>query len=435
MKQIGVGVLGFGTVGAGVVDGLFTNRELMTQRLGVDIVLRKVADLDITTDRGIQVPDGILTTDAESVLHDPAIDIIVELIGGTGIAKRFMLEALNAGKSVVTANKKLLAEYGEEIFNAAEANGVDIYFGASVGGGIPVIRVLREGLAGNRIETIHGILNGTCNYILTRMEQEGLPFDEVLKDAQKAGYAEADPSLDIDGYDTAHKAAILASLAYGFHVPMSSIMVEGIRNLSGTDVQYASQLGYRIKLLATIKADNDEIEVGVHPTLVPFSHMLASVNNVCNAAMIRGDLSGDTLYYGRGAGRAPTASTVIGDIGDIARNLLLGKPRYTRALNAANAGKIKVRAPEAVVSRFYVRLMVSDKAGALGQFTTILGRYGVSIQAATQREPITTGTVSTGFVPVVMLIHPTPDAALTEALAEVLKTGVIGEPPVKLRVL
>ena len=435
MKQIGVGVLGFGTVGAGVVEGLLKNRDLMAQRLGVDIVLRKVADLDITTDRGVTVPDGILTTDAASVLHDPAIDIIVELIGGTGIAKTFMLEALNAGKSVVTANKKLLAEYGDEIFNAAAANGVDIYFGASVGGGIPIIRVLREGLAGNRIETIHGILNGTCNYILTRMEQEGLPFDVVLKAAQEAGYAEADPSLDIDGFDTAHKAAILASLAYGFPVPMSSIQVEGIRNLSGIDVQYASQLGYRIKLLATIKHHDSEVEVSVHPTLVPLTHMLASVNNVFNAAMVRGDLSGDTLSYGRGAGRAPTASTVIGDIGDIAHNLALGKPRYGRAINNANAGKIAMRAPEAVVSRFYVRLMVSDKAGALGQFTTILGRHGVSIQAASQLEPISPEAVSSGFVPVVMLIHPTPDAALSEALEEVLQSGVIGEKPVKLRVL
>ena len=216
MKQIGVGILGFGTVGAGVADGLLKHRDVMARRLGVDIVLRKIADLDITTDRGIQVPADILTTDAAATIRDPEIQIVVETIGGTGVAKKFVLEALNAKKCVVTANKKLLAECGREIFEAAKANGVDIYFGASVGGGIPIIRVLREGLAGNDIESIHGILNGTCNYILTRMENEGLPFDAVLKDAQKLGYAEANPSLDIDGFDTAHKACILAALAFGF---------------------------------------------------------------------------------------------------------------------------------------------------------------------------------------------------------------------------
>ena len=244
MKQIGVGILGFGTVGAGVADGLLKHRDVMAKRLGVDIVLRKIADLDITTDRGIQVPEGVLTTDAKGVLSDPEIDIVVETIGGTGVAKTFVLEALNGGKCVVTANKKLLAEHGREIFETAAKNDVDIYFGASVGGGIPIIRVLREGLAGNEIESIHGILNGTCNYILTRMENEGLPFESVLKDAQKLGYAEANPSLDIDGFDTAHKACILAALAYGFQPGVDQVQVEGIRNLDGADVKYAADFGY-----------------------------------------------------------------------------------------------------------------------------------------------------------------------------------------------
>ncbi|MBQ9431823.1 MAG: homoserine dehydrogenase [Kiritimatiellae bacterium] len=433
MKQIGVGLLGFGTVGAGVAEGLLSNRELLSQRLGVDIVLRKIADLDVTTDRGIKIPEGMLTTDAMSVIHDPEIQIIVELIGGTGIAKKFVLEAINSGKSVVTANKKLLAEYGGEIFGAAAEKQVDIYFGASVGGGIPIIRVLREGLSGNRIETIHGILNGTCNYILTRMEHEGLPFDEVLKAAQEAGYAEADPSLDIDGFDTAHKATILASLAYGFYVPLKSVEVEGIRNLSGIDVQYAAQFGYRIKLLATIKSGDGEVEVGVHPTLVPMNHMLASVNGVFNAAMIRGDLSGDTLYYGRGAGRAPTASTVIGDIGDIARNLTFDRPRYAQAVCTANTGKYQMRPAEKEVSRFYIRLMVSDRAGALATFTASLGRHGVSVLAATQKETIS--NVNNGFVPVVVLTHPATVEAVETALHEILVSGVVSEEPVKLRVL
>ena len=309
MKQIGVGILGFGTVGAGVADGLLKHRDVMAKRLGVDIVLRKIADLDITTDRGINVPSDILTTDAKGVLADPGIDIIVETIGGTGIAKTFVLEALNNGKCVVTANKKLLAEHGREIFETAAKNDVDIYFGASVGGGIPIIRVLREGLAGNEIESIHGILNGTCNYILTRMENEGLPFDVVLKDAQKLGYAEANPSLDVDGFDTAHKACILAALAYGFQPTLDQVQVEGIRNLAGADVKYAADLGYRIKLLACVAKDGDEVEVGVHPTLIPFSHMLANVNDAFNAAYVKGDMSDYTMYYGRGAGRAPISPT------------------------------------------------------------------------------------------------------------------------------
>ena len=246
MREIGVGILGFGTVGAGTAEGLLRNGELLSRRLGVKVVLRRIADLDTTTDRGIAIPEGMLVSDAQSVINDPEIDIIVELIGGTGVARKFILAALDAGKSVVTANKKLLAEYGDEIFSKAEAKGVDIYFGAAVGGGIPIIRVLREGLAGNQIRSIDGILNGTCNYILTRMENEGLPFDEVLKAAQTAGFAEADPTLDIDGWDTAHKAAILASLAYGFHLPLSEMSVSGIRGLHGADVRYAHELGYRI---------------------------------------------------------------------------------------------------------------------------------------------------------------------------------------------
>ncbi len=435
MKQIGVGLIGFGTVGAGVVDGLQRNRKVMAQRLGVETVLKRIADVDITTDRGVKVDPALLTTDAMTIINDPAIQIVVELIGGTGVAKTFVLAALNAGKSVVTANKKLLAECGEEIFGAAEKNGVDIYFGASVGGGIPIIRVLREGLAGNEIQSIHGILNGTCNYILTRMEREGLPFAKVLKEAQKAGYAEADPALDIDGLDTAHKAVILASLAYGFHVPLDQVLVEGIRNLSGMDVKFAAEFGYRIKLLAVVKRDAGEVEVRVHPTLVPLTHMLASVNQVFNAAMVHGDLSGDTLYYGRGAGREPTASTVIGDIGDIARNLMSGRSRYRRGVCTANQGQLRVRPAAEIVSRYYVRLMVLDKAGSLGTMTTILGRHGVSILAATQQEPPAELAADAGYVPVVILTHPAKGAEMDAALREIRAAGVLNEEPVKLRMI
>ena len=430
MKKIGVGILGFGTVGAGVADGLLKHREVMAARLGVDIELKRVADLDITTDRGVAVPDGVLTTDAAAAVADPDVNIVVETIGGTGIAKKLVLDALNAKKCVVTANKKLLAEHGREIFDTAAANGVDIYFGAAVGGGIPIIRVLREGLAGNHIESIHGILNGTCNYILTRMENEGLPFDEVLKDAQRLGYAEADPSLDIDGFDTAHKACILAALAYGFQPALGDVNVEGIRNLSGTDVKYAADFGCRIKLLAVVAKDGDEVEVGVHPTLIPFSHMLANVNDAFNAVMVNGDMSDRTMYYGRGAGRLPTASTVVGDIGDIARNLAHGETRYTRAAPSYAEGSVRLKAAGDIVSKYYVRFMVADRPGAFGTIATILGKHGVSISAATQKE-----SGDSGFVPVVALMHRAKTSALDAALAEIMAAGVVSEDPVRLRMI
>ena len=431
MKEIGVGILGFGTVGAGVADGLLRHREVMAKRLGVDIVLRKIADLDITTDRGIAVPKEVLTTDAAATIADPSIQIVVETIGGTGIAKKFVLDALNAKKCVVTANKKLLAEYGKEIFDTARANDVDIYFGASVGGGIPIIRVLREGLAGNDIESIHGILNGTCNYLLTRMENEGLPFDDVLKDAQKLGYAEANPSLDIDGFDTAHKACILSALAYGFQPTLDQVQVEGIRSLSGTDVKYAADFGYRIKLLACVAKDGDEVEVGVHPTLIPFTHMLANVNDAFNAAMVKGDMSDYTMYYGRGAGRAPTASTVVGDIGDIARNLAHDETRYARGVPDYAEGKIKLRAAGDIVSKFYLRFMVADKPGAFGTIASTLGKHGVSISAASQKS----GNVGNEPVPVVVLTHAAKASAVEAALTEIKASGAIGADPVKLRMI
>jgi len=430
MKEIGVGILGFGTVGAGVADGLLKHREVMAARIGVDIALRRIADLDITTDRGVAVPDGVLTTDAAAVVADPEVQIVVETIGGTGIAKKLVLDALNAKKCVVTANKKLLAEHGREIFDTAAANNVDIYFGASVGGGIPIIRVMREGLAGNEIESIHGILNGTCNYILTRMENEGLPFDDVLKDAQRLGYAEANPSLDIDGFDTAHKACILAALAYGFQPSLEDVQVEGIRNLSGTDVKYAADFGYRIKLLAVVAKDGEEVEVGVHPTLIPLSHMLAGVNDAFNAAMVKGDMSDYTMYYGRGAGRLPTASTVVGDVCDIARNLAHGETRYRRAAPSYADGKVGLKAAGDIVSKYYVRFMVADRPGAFGTIATILGKHGVSISAATQKE-----SGDSGFVPVVALMHRAKTSALDAALKEIMAAGVVSEDPVRLRMI
>ena len=342
-----------------------------------------------------------------------------------------MLEALGNGKCVVTANKKLLAEHGREIFETAAKNDVDIYFGASVGGGIPIIRVLREGLAGNEIESIHGILNGTCNYILTRMENEGLPFENVLKDAQKLGYAEANPSLDIDGFDTAHKACILAALAYGFQPGVDQVQVEGIRNLDGADVKYAADFGYRIKLLAVVAKDGAEVEVGVHPTLIPFSHMLANVNDAFNAAYVKGDMSDYTMYYGRGAGRAPTASTVIGDIGDIARNLAYDETRYARGVPNYAEGKVRLRAAGDIRSKYYLRFMLADRPGAMGVVASALGKHGVSISALSQKES-SEGNLP---VPVVAMTRVAKASDIDAALAEIKAAGVTGEDPVKLRVL
>ncbi len=430
MKTIGVGILGFGTVGAGVAEGLIKNRGLIASRLGVDIELRGIGDLDITTDRGITVDKSILRADAMEVINNPTVDIVVELIGGCGVAKKFVLAALDAGKPVVTANKKLLAECGSEIFAKAAEKNVDIYFGASVGGGIPIIRVLREGLIGNAINHIYGILNGTCNYILTRMENEGKPFDEVLADAQRLGYAEANPSLDIDGFDTAHKALILAALSYGVQLPIDSIHVEGIRGLNGCDVSYARDLGYKIKLLATVARDGNDIEVFVAPTLVPTDHMLASVSGVFNAAMVNGDMSDNTLYYGRGAGRAPTASTVVGDIADVARNLADGEVRHPQIIPTADQG-LRLRSADEMKHAFYIRLNVVDTPGSLGKFTTILGDHNVSIDAVIQQQAADKSTA----VPVVILTHIAKEADVKAALQEIQASGVITEAPVSFRII
>lgn len=434
MKQIGVGILGFGTVGAGVADGLLRNRETFAKRLGVDVVLKKIADLDIERDRGVKVPREVLTTDAMEAINDPEIQIIVELIGGTGIAKKLILSAIAAGKNVVTANKKLLSESGREIFEAATAAGVDIYFGAAVGGGIPIIRSLREGLAGNEIESMKGILNGTCNYILTRMIREGAAFAQVLADAQKLGFAEADPTLDIDGWDTAHKASLLASLAYSIPVDPHKIEVKGIRNLSNVDVVYAGKLGYSIKLLAQIDRVGDQVAVGVYPTLIPEEHMLSAVNGVFNAVMVHGDLSDDLMFYGKGAGRAPTASTVVGDIGDIARNLAGGGARYKSAIRYDNEGKLTVMPAGEVRSEFYIRLMVEDRCGTFGQFGTMFGNHNVSIRLATSHEFLK-GQEMEGIIPVVVRTHVAKTSDVEAAIAEIEASGIVRGTPVVMRMV
>lgn len=416
IKEIGVAVLGFGTVGAGVVETLLKNGELLERRLGVRLVLRAVADLDVTTDRGVVVPEGLLTTDGAGAIARDDVDVVVELIGGTGVAKKFILQALAAGKTVVTANKKLLAEYGAELFAAAEAGGADLLFEASVGGGIPIIKALREGLCANRIESIYGILNGTCNYILTRMEEEKLPFDVVLKAAQAAGYAEAEPSLDIDGHDTAHKAAVLATLAYGRIVPLEKVRTAGIRGMDAADIAYAAEMGYRIKLLATIRRGPDGVEASVQPTLVAHSHQLAAVSGVFNAVQVKGDVVGTTLYYGRGAGRAATASAVVADIADAALALQAGVRHRPLPGGAEGEGEaLRFCPPEAIRSRYYLRFAMLDRPGTLARVATALGEHGIGIDSVIQHE----AAPDAEYVPVILVTSSARAGELDAALAEI----------------
>ncbi len=427
MKEIGLGLLGFGTVGAGVVEGLQRNGDLIARRTGVRLVLRKIADLDLERDRGVKVDASMLTRDAASVIDDPNVHIIVELIGGVGIARQLVEKALSAGKPVVTANKKLLAEYGDKLFALAEAHGADLAFEASVGGGIPIIRALREGLVANNVAQMFGILNGTCNYILTRMENEGLPFDQVLKEAQAAGYAEAEPSLDIDGHDTAHKAAVLASLAYGFCYPAKAVHTEGIRDLAQDDIRYAAELGYRIKLLAAVSSGERGVSARVQPTLVSHGHMLASVSGVFNAVLVSGDIVGDTLYYGRGAGRLPTASAVISDLADVAVSLSKEQSRRWPSFVQKGAAP-KPASVDDLCSRYYLRLALLDEPGVLARVAQVLGQHRISIATMMQKEGRTGD-----HVPVVLITHLAAEKDYQAALKALSKIEGVGPNIVRLR--
>src|SRR4026207_514457 len=324
ISRVGVGLIGFGRVGRGVVKILLENAGLIRRRLGVPIELVRVADLDVTRDRGITLPPGVLVNDARQVLSDPAVDIVVELVGGYDFAKRLILDAIAAGKTVVTANKALLALHGEELFAAASRKGIDLGFEASVGGGIPVIQALREGLAANTIQSIYGIINGTANYILSRMTHEGQSFETVLDEAKRAGYAEADPTFDVAGIDSAHKLAILAALAYGTPVNVKEGYTEGITHITPLDIAYAKEFGCTIKLLGIAKLVGSDVEARVHPTMLPSSSPIAQVEGVYNAIQLVGDAVGDVVLYVRGAGSMPTGSAVVGDLIAIARNFLKG---------------------------------------------------------------------------------------------------------------
>ena len=427
MKEYKIGIIGFGTVGAGVAENLLLNNDCIAKRTGVRPVLHKIADLDIKTDRGVDVPAGVLTTNAAEVINE--CDIVVELVGGTTVAKKFILDALHAGKSVVTANKALLAHHGEELFAAAEKSGADLYYEASVAGGIPIIKSLREGLVSNRIERIYGIMNGTCNYILTRMEREGADFAPVLADAQKLGYAEANPSLDIDGFDTAHKTAILAALAYGKWFGIDAVHVEGIRDLELADIACADELGYRIKLLGIIKCDDGKVQMRVHPTLIPAKSLLAGINDVFNGVMVDGDTVGQTLFYGRGAGRKATASAVVADITDAALNLAHDCrqriPGFTPGIQFDRQLK-----EEEITSRYYLRLEVKDCPGVIAQVTQILASRSISISSLIQHET----RKSQDVVSLVLLTHPAQEKEIRAALSEIAVLSVNSSPVKLLRI-
>ncbi|MBT7166338.1 MAG: homoserine dehydrogenase [Victivallales bacterium] len=427
MRNVNIGIIGFGTVGAGVVECILKNGEMIAERTGLLPVITRIADLDIETDRGVTPPAGTLTVNVDELLDSPDVDVVVELVGGTGIAKDFVLRALANGKSVVTANKALLACHGDEIFAAASESTADLYYEASVGGGIPCIKALREGLVANQLHEIVGILNGTCNYILTCMEEDKADFEDVLAEAQAAGYAEADPSFDVDGIDTAHKATILASLAYGKWFGMAPFHIEGIRSVTLQDIEYAAELGYRIKLLAVIKGDDGAVQMRVHPALIPVRSLLGHVSGVFNAVWVRGDTVGQTMYYGRGAGREATASAVVADIVDVARNMKSDSHWRVPAFRPHDGFKRIVPMSE-VTTRYYIRLQALDQPGVLALVTGILGKHQISIASVTQKE------VDQPAVPMVILTHQATEAEMKAALEEIGALAEIAAPPVSFRI-
>jgi homoserine dehydrogenase len=430
-SPINVGLLGIGTVGAGTFAVLARNQQEIRRRAGRGIRITMVADLDEARARGIVGDLAQVVSDARAVIANPDVDIVVELIGGTGVAKALVLEAIGAGKHVVTANKALLAVHGSEIFAAARDKGVMVAFEAAVAGGIPIIKALREGLTANRIEWIAGIINGTTNFILSEMRAKGLDFAAVLKEAQRLGYAEADPTFDIEGVDAAHKATILCAIAFGVPVQFERAHVEGITALQATDIRYAEQLGYRIKLLGITKRREHGIELRVHPTLVPAKRLIANVEGAMNAVVVQGDAVGTTLYYGKGAGAEPTASAVVADLVDITR-LATADPDH-RVPHLAFQPDAMADTPilpiDKVVTAFYLRLVVADEAGVLSKITTTLAEHDISIDAVLQRESAE-GERQTDLI---ILTHDTVEGRMREALAKMQALPTVLAPIVSIR--
>lgn len=431
MKEIKIGLIGFGTVGSGLAEVLISQRERLQKRTGLGIHLSKIADIAIT-ELPEQFADIKLTGDAFELINDPEIDIVVELIGGIEPAKTFILKAIEAGKHVVTANKALLSQEGRQIFSAAARMGVEIGFEASVGGGIPVIKSLKEGLVANRINSIMGIMNGTANYILTRMTDEGATFDVVLKDAQEHGFAEADPTYDIEGIDTAHKLAILITMAYGTNISLDDITIEGISRIEPIDIRFAKEFGCRIKLLAISHNHGDHIEARVHPTMVPESHLLASINGPYNGIHFSGDSVGNILLYGQGAGKMPTGSAVAADIVDIARDINTGSVGRVPSLSYL---------PEFITTRditpiselscaYYFRITGKDQPGVLSTISGILAKHNISIMSVIQK-----GRQENSPVSIVMRTHTARESSVSSAVEEIDKLDAVTAPTVKIRIL
>jgi homoserine dehydrogenase len=437
-QQLNIGIVGVGIVGGGVVKNLTRNSDLIAERLGMRLNLKWVCDKDESRLKNLPVPESVLSRDAQQVLGDPDVHVVIELVGGTGFAKQVILEALGRGKVVVTANKALLAHDGEEIFEVAAKNATNIFYEASVCGGIPIIKAIREGFVANQFPLIYGIVNGTCNYILSRMTADGKDFADVLAEAQKLGYAEANPSLDVDGIDSAHKATILASLAHGFWTGFDNTYVEGIRHVSQFDIQIARELGYRIKLLAVVKAadgDLPAVEVRVHPTLIPENHVLASVSGVFNGVVVRGDVVGDTMFYGRGAGAEATSSAVIADLADAALNLKFGSKQRVPAF-VSHRLNARVRTIDEVESRYYLRLTVEDRSGVIAKVSKVLGDADISIASVLQREAPEPkpGQPPSDHVPLIMMLHTARDRAVRDAVAQIDRLPVVKDKTVVIRV-
>jgi homoserine dehydrogenase len=429
--QLNVGLLGFGTIGTGVVKVFQQNADLIRQRTGVEMRLTRIADLDITSDRGVTLPEGVLTTDADAVLTDPDIDIVIELIGGYKPALQFILKAIENGKHIVTANKALMAVHGREIIEAASRAKVDVMFEAAVAGGIPVISAIKENLCANRFSTVLGILNGTCNFILTKMTNEGSDFAPVLAEAQQLGYAEADPTFDIEGVDTAHKIALLSAICFGTRIDFDQVYVEGITKISALDIDFANQMGYKIKLLAIGKQCDGAVEVRVHPTMIPKSYQLAEVDGVFNAVRLSGDFLGPAMLYGSGAGMEATASAVMGDVMAIGRCVCAGTPGRTPIMGYCQDQIVDqpLRPMSELSSQYYLRFTTLDRTGVLAQISTILGQHDISIQSMIQPE-----THAADSVPIVLMTHQAKEADINNALREIDQLAIVQEPTRLIRV-
>ncbi len=428
-KPINVGIIGFGIVGAGTARILVENAEIIRRRLGAPVVLKAISDLDIKRDRGIKLDGVKLTTRAQDIFTDPEIDIVVELIGGYKPAREFILEAIRNKKHVVTANKALLAVHGEEIYTAAEKAGVTLGYEASVAGGIPILAAVRSGLAANNIKSIYGIVNGTCNYILTLMTNEGRKFDEVLKEAQAKGYAEADPSFDIEGIDSAHKLAVLAMLVFGTPVKFEDIYTEGISQITPLDIDFARDLGYKIKLLAITKIVDGEIEARVHPTMLPENYPIATVDGVFNALAVVGDAVGSTMFYGRGAGDLPTGSAVVSDIIEIGRDILAGCANRAPVTAFRDRKQLAIRKMDHIMSCYYLRFSALDKPGVLSRITGVLGKNNISISSMIQK-----GRQVDEAVPIVMMTHDAVELDVRKALDEIKTLDCVAGTAVVIRV-